>query len=589
MTEDISNEAPAAVEDFTKTPLLNLSELPAGDKAPTPPPLDACANRLDRLLGGGHHTPLMSSASRNTKANAVSAGRFPSKEDLFLVSDPAKIVRRWLGSSSGASGKASILDVCQSAERVLDPSMDLHGRTVLMSLLASETVPDSMEISTSGEEKKQDDVAAVTSSTTTYIQVAHREVEAWLLSIATLRLYQANRHQDALVLAQTAIDVIQSHLDGTSSRGSSINHRKTTVLHSPALFPLLARLYRYRALAADATMETAAMATRIYRADLVRAHRDACLRRDVDTQATTLNLLLRGFLIDRETEQAQKLLTNATFPTAEASNNSLCRYLYYSGHVQALRLEYTQSFSNLSTCLRKAPTNAGVGFRIAAQRLWIVVQLLMGEIPDRSVFYPSSLSSDQDASTHDKGSIMATELKPYLKITQAVRRGDLKVFESTVSQYAEQLRADDTFTLISRLSHSVVKAGLRKLNLSYSRISLQDVAQRLSLPSAANAELVVAKAIRDGVIDATIDHEQQYVTSHDMVDVYATTEPMEAFHRRIAYCLTTHNDAMRGMRYRADAYKRELEALRGKNFGAEDDKTDEEKAQEMEDEFEEEF
>ena len=450
-----------------------------------------------------------------------------------------------------------------------------------------------MEISNSGEEKKQDETeaAAPASSTTTYVQVAHREIEAWLLSIAALRLYQAKRHQEALVLAQTAIDVLQAHLDGTSYRGSSNNNnKKMTVLHSPALFPLLARLYRYRALAADAAMDTVAMAARMYRADLVRAHRDACLRRDVDTQAATLNLLLRGFLIDRETEQAQKLLTNATFPTADASNNALCRYLYYSGHVQALRLEYTQSFSNLSTCLRKAPTNAGVGFRIAAQRLWIVVQLLMGEIPDRSVFYPSSLSSDQDASTHDKGSIMTAELKPYLKITQAVRRGDLKVFESTVSQYAEQLRADETFTLISRLSHSVVKAGLRKLNLSYSRISLEDVAQRLSLPSAANAELVVAKAIRDGVIDATIDHEQQYVTSHDLVDVYATTEPMEAFHRRIAYCLTTHNDAMRGMRYRADAYKRELEALRGKNGGApEDDKTDEEKAQELEDEFEEEF
>lgn len=580
MTEEILKEAPPA-EEASSSLLLNLSESKASNK-PITPPLDACAYRLDRLLGGGSSYQTLAS-SLKTPRQAVSTGRLQSKDELLLVSDPAKIVRRWLGSSSGASGKASILDVCQSAERVLDPLMELRGRTILMSLLASEAV-DSMEIS--AEEKKQDE-SAVSTTVSTYVQVAHREIEAWLLSIVTLRLYQAKRYQEALDLAQTAIDVLQAHLDGTSYRS---NNKKMTVLHSPALFPLLARLYRYRALAAEAAFEPVALASRIYRADLVRAHRNACLRRDVDTQATTLNLLLRGFLADRETEQAQKLLTNATFPSMEASNNALCRYLYYSGHVQALRLEYTQSYSNLSTCLRKAPTNAGLGFRIAAQRLWIVVQLLMGEIPDRSVFYPSSLSSDQVASSDDKGTNMATELKPYLKITQAVRRGDLKVFEATVSQYAEQLRADETFTLISRLSHSVVKAGLRKLNLSYSRISLEDVAQRLSLPSAANAEFVVAKAIRDGVIDATIDHEKQYVTSHDLVDVYATTEPMEAFHRRIAYCLTTHNDAMRGMRYRADAYKRELEALRGKSSGApEDDKTDEEKAQELEDEFDEEF
>ena len=94
-------------------------------------------------------------------------------------------------------------------------------------------------------------------------------------------------------------------------------------------------------------------------------------------------------------------------------------------------------------------------------------------------------------------------------------------------------------------------------------MSLAEVATRLGLPSATSAEFIVAKAVRDGVIDATIDHEQGYVQSHDLVDVYETVEPAEAFHRRIAYCLTTHNDAVRGMRYPPDAYKKQLEASRG--------------------------
>ncbi len=148
---------------------------------------------------------------------------------------------------------------------------------------------------------------------------------------------------------------------------------------------------------------------------------------------------------------------------------------------------------------------------------------------------------------------------------------------------------DGTFTLISRLAHSVVKAGLRRLKTSYSRISLEDVALRLGLPSATSAEFVVAKAVRDGVIDATIDHEKGYVQSHDLVDVYATVEPSEAFHRRIAYCLTTHNDAVRGMRYPPDAYKKQSEASRGLRGRKGEDKTDEEKAQELEDEFDEDY
>jgi 26S proteasome regulatory subunit N3 len=73
-----------------------------------------------------------------------------------------------------------------------------------------------------------------------------------------------------------------------------------------------------------------------------------------------------------------------------------------------------------------------------------------------------------------------------------------------------------------RLAHQVVKAGLRKLHVSYSRLSLQDVADRLGLPLATSVEFVVAKAVRDGVLDATIHHEEGYVQSHDLVDVYAS-------------------------------------------------------------------
>jgi len=306
---------------------------------------------------------------------------------------------------------------------------------------------------------------------------------------------------------------------------------------------------------------------------MAKAHNMACVRRDVDCQATLLNLMLEDLIVHSQIEQAQKLLSNSAFPES-ASNNHMCRYMFYSGRIQALRLEYTKAFSNLSQCLRKAPTNTGLGFRTAAQRLLVVVQLLMGEIPDRHVFFT-------------KG--MQTELAPYLAITQAVRRGDLVVFNSVVSEQASLLQKDSTYTLISRLAHQVVKAGLRKLHMSYSRLSLQDVADRLGLPSAKSAEFVVAKAVRDGVLDATIHHNEGYVQSHDLVDVYATKEPTEAFHRRIAYCLTTHNDAVRGMRYPPDAYKKQLEASRGNRRKRNDDKTDEEKAQEIEDELEEEY
>ena len=48
----------------------------------------------------------------------------------------------------------------------------------------------------------------------------------------------------------------------------------------------------------------------------------------------------------------------------------------------------------------------------------------------------------------------------------------------------------------SRLRHNVIKAGVRMINLSYSRISLSDIALKLQLDSPEDAEFIVAKVGR---------------------------------------------------------------------------------------------
>eukprot|EP00533_Pseudo-nitzschia_delicatissima_P000798 CAMPEP_0116102864 /NCGR_PEP_ID=MMETSP0327-20121206/13581_1 /TAXON_ID=44447 /ORGANISM="Pseudo-nitzschia delicatissima, Strain B596" /LENGTH=531 /DNA_ID=CAMNT_0003594941 /DNA_START=96 /DNA_END=1691 /DNA_ORIENTATION=- len=531
MVEDTKMEDTTAAA--TETPKEETKE-----SAPVVPPLEAAARRLERLLGGG------------------------STDQTFTYGNPVKVTRRWLGTASGAAGKATSAGIVAAATALLDPdSGDDRTRSLLLAIEVGEEAPalSSMEVEASDDKEAKTEFLSMAS---------RRETESWLLSLQVRILWKEGKFTEAMSLVEQGIAILLEQVTIAAKKVTSTAGRSVSTL-----FPLLARLYRYRSLVADSMKDPSI--TLGLRQVMAKAHNMACLRRDVDCQATLLNLMLRDLLMHSQVEQANKLLSNATFPES-ASNNELCRYLYYSGRIQALRLEYTTAFSNLSQCLRKAPNNTGLGFRIAAQRLLVVVQLLMGEIPKRHVFFT-------------KG--MKTELAPYLAITQAVRRGDLAVYTKVVAEQSSQLQMDETYTLISRLAQQVVKAGLRKLHVSYSRLSLQDVADRLGLPSATSAEFVVAKAVRDGVLDATIHHEEGYVQSHDLVDVYATKEPAEAFHRRIAYCLTTHNDAVRGMRYPPDAYKKQLEASRGNRRGkrGSDDKTDEEKAQELEEEFDEDY
>jgi 26S proteasome regulatory subunit N3 len=82
------------------------------------------------------------------------------------------------------------------------------------------------------------------------------------------------------------------------------------------------------------------------------------------------------------------------------------------------------------------------------------------------------------------------------------------------------------------------------LSLSYSRISLRDTCIKLQLDSEEDAEYVVSKAIRDGVVDALINHEEGYIKSKECVDVYSTNEPQNAFHQRISFCLNLHNESV---------------------------------------------
>eukprot|EP00962_Isochrysis_galbana_P046010 scaffold18346_cov73-Isochrysis_galbana.AAC.1 len=68
-------------------------------------------------------------------------------------------------------------------------------------------------------------------------------------------------------------------------------------------------------------------------------------------------------------------------------------------------------------------------------------------------------------------------------------------------------------------------------------------------------ESIAAKAIRDGVIDASIDHVSGVLISTGAHDTYSTLEPQAAFHKRIVFCLNLHNDAVKAMTYPPDAHK----------------------------------
>ncbi|KAG5980666.1 hypothetical protein E4U55_003786 [Claviceps digitariae] len=353
------------------------------------------------------------------------------------------------------------------------------------------------------------------------------EIDIFLGILIQVYLFDSKKYQDGAEFSKTL-----------SARIQALNRR--------TLDSLSAKVYFYYSLFCEhisplpPSSESPIVSIR---PTLLATLRTAVLRKDIDTQASVIVLLLRNYLLTSHISQADLLVSHTQFPE-NAVNNQVARFLYYLGRIRAIQLRYTEAHEHLTAATRKAPSsNCAVGFSQTATKLLLVVELLMGDIPERATFRQATL---EDA------------LHPYFLLVQAVRVGNLEDFETTIAQHGDTYRHDGTYSLILRLRQNVIKTGIRMMSLSYSRISLRDICIRLHLGSEESAEYIVAKAIRDGVIEATLDRERGFMKSKEVGDVYATREPGEAFHDRIRACLALHDESVKAMRFPMNQHRLEL-------------------------------
>jgi 26S proteasome regulatory subunit N3 len=132
-----------------------------------------------------------------------------------------------------------------------------------------------------------------------------------------------------------------------------------------------------------------------------------------------MNIILRSYLSQNLYDQARNFIVKTTFPE-QASNNQFARYLYYLGRIKAVQLEYSEAQARLIQALRRGPEIGAKGFRIQVQKLLVIVELLMGDIPNRQVFSQAEFKKP---------------LAPYYQIVTSVKSGDMDTFKSLLQKY----------------------------------------------------------------------------------------------------------------------------------------------------------
>ena len=93
------------------------------------------------------------------------------------------------------------------------------------------------------------------------------------------------------------------------------------------------------------------------------------------------------------------------------------------------------------------------------------------------------------------------------------------------------------------------------------------------------AEFIVLKCIKDGVVDAYVTHDQSSNNnnssgacfhSKDLLNVYGTAEASMSIGKRVEFCLRTRRDAMKAMRYDQPSEKKSTISGNGAGAGGSD-------------------
>lgn len=257
---------------------------------------------------------------------------------------------------------------------------------------------------------------------------------------------------------------------------------------------------------------------------LLMVYRRSCDSHLHHTQSTIVNCILKYYVSTGGYSLALSFLKHCSFPN-DASPAQLGRFHFFVGHLKAVSLEYAEAQYHLQLSLRRLPQNKyAEPFRSLVSRHLMVVMMLQGQVPSRT---------------------MLLDLPIYLDLARSILNGDIIAFQE-VSQNP-QFAEDGLAPLVQRLRSSVILAGLTMISHCYSKISFSDIANMLHIRSDEDAEGFCAKAAADGLIEATIDHENGYLVSVNNSKDETSAGFSERINKDIQDCFGIREDTQRIM------------------------------------------
>ncbi|KAK1270380.1 COP9 signalosome complex subunit 3 [Acorus gramineus] len=202
-------------------------------------------------------------------------------------------------------------------------------------------------------------------------------------------------------------------------------------------------------------------------------------------------------------------------------------YFYYGGMINI----GLKRFQKALECLHNAVTAPMAQLNqmaVEAYKKYILVYLIYnGQVPSLPKYSSSAAQRN-----------LKNYAQPYVDLANSYTSGKFSELESCIETNREKFENDKNLGLVRQVVSSLYKRSIQRLTQTYLTLSLEDIARRVQLQTAKEAEMHVLRMIQDGEIFATINQKDGMVSFLEDPEQYKTCEMVEHIDSSIRRIMT---------------------------------------------------
>ncbi|XP_037939636.1 COP9 signalosome complex subunit 3-like [Teleopsis dalmanni] len=260
---------------------------------------------------------------------------------------------------------------------------------------------------------------------------------------------------------------------------------------------------------------------RMSETQLTPVHADLC---QLSLKAKSMTCAVTFLDIDIATISTGLETRASTATDTNLDSKYFLLYYYYGGMIYTAIKRYERALYFFEVCI-STPALAMSHIMLEAYKKFILVSLIVN----------GCLLQIPKYATQVVGRYLKPLSPAYHELVVAYGTTYMDEFRSVISKSSETFVRDKNMGLVQQVAESLYKQNIKRLTKTFLTVSLTDIANRVQLPSAAEAEKFLVKMISAGEIFALIDQKEGMVEFREDSEKYNSEDMFLKIQQDIAH------------------------------------------------------